>query len=42
MKKSFQLLSAALIALASFVPAQAATLLVNDGTNTNYNVPIEG
>lgn len=42
MKKSFQLLSAALIALASFVPAQAATLLVNDGTATNYNVPIEG
>ena len=43
MKKSFRLLSAALIALASFVSAQAAdTLLVNDGTDTNYNVPIEG
>lgn len=42
MKKGFKLLSAALIALSSFVPAQAEILTINDGTNTNYNVPIEG
>ena len=41
MKKSIKLLSAALIALASFVPAQAATLLVNDGTATSMNSPID-
>ncbi len=41
MKKSIKLLSAALIALASFVPAQAATLLVNDGTATSKYSPID-
>ena len=40
MKKSFKLLSAALIALASFVPSQAETLLINDGTATNRYSPI--
>ncbi len=40
MKKCFKLLSAALIALASFVPAQAETLLINDGTATNKYSPI--
>jgi len=42
MKKSFKLMSAALIALASFVPAQAETLTVFDGTATSTSVPIEG
>ena len=42
MKKSFKLLSAALIALASFVPSQAETLLINDGTDTNQHSPIDG
>ena len=41
MKKCFKLLSAALIALASFVPAQAETLLVNDGTATSKYSPID-
>ena len=42
MKKSFKLLSAALIALASFVPAQAVSLLVNDGTAVSTYSPIDG
>ena len=42
MKKSFKLLSAALIALASFVPSQAETILINDGTDTNQYSPIDG
>lgn len=40
MKKCFKLLSAALIALASFVPAQAAELTVFEGTATNECVPV--
>ena len=40
MKKGFKLFFAALIALASFVPAQAAELTVFDGTATNECVPI--
>ena len=40
MKKCFKLLSAALIALASFVPAQAVELTVFDGTATNECVPV--
>ena len=42
MKKCFKLLSAALIALASFVPAQAAELTVFEGTSTNTKVPLYG
>lgn len=40
MKKGFKLLSAALIALSSFVPAQADELTVFDGTATNECVPV--
>lgn len=40
MKKCFKLLSAALIALASFVPAQADELTVFEGTATNECVPV--
>ena len=40
MKKSFKLMSAALIALASFVPAQATELIVFDGTATSSEIPI--
>ena len=42
MKKSFKLFSAALIALASFVPAQAETLTVYDGTDYLAAVPFNG
>lgn len=41
MKTSFKLLFAALIALASVVSVQAATLFVNDGTATNQYSPID-
>ena len=40
MKKCFKLLSAALIALASFVPAQALELTVFDGTDLCGEVPM--
>ncbi len=42
MKKSLKLMSAALIALASFVPAQAETLTVYDGTDYLAAVPFNG
>jgi len=42
MKKVFKLMSAALIALASFVPAQAETMTVYDGTVQNEIVPLYG
>ena len=42
MKKVFQLMSAALIALAAVVPAQAETLTVNDEAATNEYSPIYG
>lgn len=42
MKKCFKLLSAALIALASFVPAQADELTVYDEASTNEFSPIYG
>ena len=42
MKKSFKLMSAALIALASFVPAQANELLVADGTAQGMVAPFYG
>lgn len=42
MKKSFKLLSAALIALASFVPAQADEITLFDGTEVSEYSPIYG
>ncbi len=39
MKKSFKLLSAALMALAMFVPAQAETLTICNASNTSSYVP---
>ena len=42
MKKGFKLLSAALIALASFVPAQADEITLFDGTATSEYAPIYG
>ena len=42
MKKCFKLLSAALIALASFVPAQAAEITLFDGTDQSEYSPIYG
>ena len=42
MKKVCKLMSAALIALASFVPAQAETMTVYDGTVQNEIVPLYG
>jgi len=42
MKKSFQLLSAALFALATFVPAQAQEVTVADGTAVGELAPIYG
>ena len=40
MKKCFKLLSAALIALASFVPAQAVEITLFEGTSTSRYVPV--
>jgi len=40
MKKSFKLLSAAIISLASFVPAMAGEVTVFDGTATSSEIPI--
>lgn len=42
MKKCFKLLSAALIALATFVPAQAAEITLFDGTDQSEYSPIYG
>lgn len=42
MKKSFKLFSAALMAMAMFVPAQAETLTVYDGTDYLAAVPFNG
>ena len=42
MKKCFKLLSAALIALASFVPAQADEITLFDGTDQSEYSPIYG
>ena len=42
MKKCFKLLSAAFIALASFVPAQAAEITLFDGTDQSEYSPIYG
>ena len=40
MKKSFKLMSAALLALASFVSVQAAEITLFDGTNQSAYCPI--
>jgi hypothetical protein len=40
MKKSFKLMSAALLALASFVSAQAAEITLFEGTATCEEVPV--
>ena len=42
MKNCFKLMTAALMALAMFVPAQAEEVTLFQGTNTNEKVPIRG